>query len=124
MGLQRMDFILPSVSNLQVSNNIFYFFLYCTVKGVKTGSQLKLDGQLLNDWKFEESYIDPEVSYTFISCSSIPINTQHCVCVAIADSHTTTPHGFSEIDFDKILSSLEPLHWLDHNDWETFVNKL
>ena len=95
------------------------------VKGVKTGSKLKLDGQLLNDWKFEESYIDPEVSYTLISCSSIPINVQHCVCVAIAaDCHATTPRAFSEIDFDKIMSSLEPLHWPDHNDWETFVNKL
>ena len=84
---------------------------------------------MLNDWTFEESYIDSEVSYTFISRSSILINTQHCVCVAIPDSYTTPHgHGFSEIDFDEILSSLEPLHWPDHHhhhhDWETFVNKL
>ena len=27
-----------------------------------TGSKLKLDGLLLNEWTFEESYIDVEVS--------------------------------------------------------------
>lgn len=63
---------------------------------------------MLNDWEFEESYIDSE----------------HRVCVALADCRATTPRVFSEIDFDKILSSLEPLHCPSHNDWETFVNKM
>ena len=91
---------------------------------MKTGSKLKLDGLLLNDWTFEESYIDTEVSSTFISCSSIPFNTQHCVCVAVPGSSSTTLCAFSEIDIDEILSSLEPLHWSDPKDWEKFVNKL
>ena len=34
---------------------------------MKTGSKLKLDGLLLNEWTFEESFIDAEVSRQFIS---------------------------------------------------------
>ena len=45
------------------------------------------------------------------------------MCVAIPNCYGP-PHKFSELNFDEILDSLEPLHQIDHKDWEIFVNKV
>lgn len=72
---------------------------------------------------FEESFIDSEVSNKTIFISFILINAQHCVCVAVADS-CITACSFDEVDFDNIIGSFEPLHSVEQDDWQRFVNKL
>ena len=98
--------------------------IHNVVKSVETGSKLRLDGMLMNEWTFEESYIDNEVSDIFyVNCLSISINAQHCACVATSGL-CTTPVSFSEVNFNDIINSLEPLHLVDYNDWQKFVNKM
>lgn len=95
MGLQRMEFTLSSLVNVQW-------------QGIELGSTLKLDGALMDEWIFEESYIDSE----------------HCVCVATSDHCYTRPtKTFNVVQFDEIVRVLEPLHSVDYNDWDIFINK-
>ena len=67
MGLQRIDFTLSSQPNSpwQVGDVHFSLQLIIPYKGIEMGSTLKLDGALMNEWIFEESYIDSEVIIMF-----------------------------------------------------------
>lgn len=80
----------------------------------------------MDEWIFEESYIDSEVSIVaiWLSLYSILINTQHCVCVATSDHCYTRPtKTFNVVQFDEIVRVLEPLHSVDYDDWDIFINK-
>lgn len=50
------------------------------------------------------------------------INTQHCVCVA-TEPDSGQPATFNEVQFSEIVRVLEPIHSVNYNDWEIFVNK-
>lgn len=69
---------------------------YLRADAVITDTKLKVDGQLLSDFKFEESLIGNE----------------HCVAVSLRNQPTDEPHqpfAFTIIKFEELISNATPL---------------
>ncbi|XP_065898321.1 L-aminoadipate-semialdehyde dehydrogenase-phosphopantetheinyl transferase-like [Dysidea avara] len=94
IGLQHMEFTLSPLTWNQ-SNTI-------------TGSTLTLDGVVVNEWTFEESYLDNE----------------HCVCAAVCCHDNNSPNKFIEVNITDLLTSLKPLHTPNQLDYDKYFTKL
>lgn len=86
MNLQKLDFLF-NTAELKFNE-------------IVTDTKLKLSGELLNDFYFEESLIDHE----------------HCVAVSLQNSHVDyNSEKFQLIKFEESIGSAMPLSALDEN---------
>lgn len=88
MNLQKLDF---NIKTAEINSNV-----------ILTDTQLKLNGELLSDFLFEESLIDSE----------------HCVAVSIRNHNFCEgykPFNFQQIKFEELIENATPLSTLDEN---------
>lgn len=96
-----------------------------TAGAVTVESTLSVDGQLADEWVFEESFIDDQVcKNSNVTCNYLMHSLQHCVAVAFNKNQSTMePQTFEHIKPDHLQALLNPLHAGRDSDWDLHSSK-